>query len=165
MKRKVLNLRSFLALVFLSVCSFCIFHEVLAKEVRSTVLKPEKAKMITNQCSRQAPEKFETTWTPTEKDISELESQLKAIEKANGDTQRQEQFVKNVKDYYRQYIGLVIDGQKLIYINAFHSDSKQKNFNWKEEPVISCDGGTWFWGILYNPNKKEFFDLVFNGII
>ena len=54
-----------------------------------------------------------------------------------------------------------------MYINAFGLTDGQLREdifgNWKTSPVIICDGGTKFWGALFDVESKQFSDLKFNG--
>ena len=68
--------------------------------------------------------------------------------------------VKSLEDFYMQYAGIVVKGQRLVYINAFASDDPPEF--WKERAVIVCDGGV-DWGVLYDPANGRFFDLAVNG--
>ncbi len=58
-------------------------------------------------------------------------------------------------DYFRQYLGVIVNGKRYIYIDA--SPSK------KDEMMIVCDGGKDYWGVLYDPENKTFSELAFNG--
>lgn len=118
---------------------------------RSVLLPAEKAKDLTHQCSRKSPG-FTATWDPTAVDIAKMEANFNKIVGLNSD----------LHDFYMQYVGLVVDGKKVIYINAFKDESSSQS-NWKTIPTIVCDGGEAFWGILFDVQKGEFFDLTFNG--
>jgi hypothetical protein len=75
--------------------------------------------------------------------------------------------IKNIKDYCFQYVGLVINNKKYIYINAFQIESAHDldSFykDWKTSPVIVCDGGDSFWGVLYDLETGLFTKLSING--
>ncbi len=127
-----------------------------------TVLAPEYATAVTQQCSRNSPDDFEATWMPTEEDIAELEERLQTVETTQSTACcLPGRSVVGVENYYRQYIGIVVESRKLIYINAFRRGTETEN--WDSEPVVYCDGGDLFWGVFYDPETKEFFDLAFNG--
>lgn len=121
---------------------------------KSVVLDGQHARALLKQCSRASPSRFKATWAPSESDIKEAEAQLPTLQ------------VKDVYDYYRQYVGIVIGDRKLIYVNAFHSaflelaDLKER---WRREPVMVCDGGKAFWGAVYDPQTKKFSGLALNG--
>lgn len=65
--------------------------------------------------------------------------------------------------YHRQYIGVVVNGEQLIYGNFYPNE----NFfikNSKSQAVVICDGGPAFWGILYSPKSGVFRELMRNGV-
>jgi hypothetical protein len=65
--------------------------------------------------------------------------------------------ISNLKKYSFQYAGLIIDKKKYIYLNAFPETE------FVTTPVIVCDGGVRYWGILFNINDLNFSQLAFNG--
>jgi len=129
------------------------------------VLEGQHAQALSRQCSRDGPPGFQDTWQPSERDIKELETQLPLLEglKASLCCIKGAR-VKNVHDYYRQYVGIVVNGRKLIYINAFAISARLvSDDTWRQKPAIFCDGGDLFWGAIYDPQSKEFSQLAFNG--
>jgi hypothetical protein len=75
--------------------------------------------------------------------------------------------IKDIDKYYFQYVGIVINGKKLIYINAFkvNNEYELERFykGWKTDPVSVRDGGPSFWGAQFDLDKSEFSDLYMNG--
>jgi hypothetical protein len=134
----------------------------LCDDIKYTTLKGQKAETIAGQCSREHPPTFTDIWVPDEKTISDLESNLKKIEQLtsslccfrNGR-------ISNIQNYFRQYIGIVSKGRRLIYINAFLGPKPP--INWLTEPVMACDGGLSFWGAIFDPETGEFSQLAING--
>jgi hypothetical protein len=64
------------------------------------------------QCSRPAPRDVGSFWTPSPAEIAALEQRLpEFLLKADPEIK--------LPDYYRQYVGIVSGGRKLIYLNAF----------------------------------------------
>lgn len=136
---------------------------------QSIILDSTKAYETVRQCSRYAPT-IEGSWNPSAKQIKELESllykvyDLKAVECCLIGVE-----IIDLNEFYRQYAGIIVDGKKLIYVNAFskHSfdySSRLEKFDWKKEPYVVCDGGEFYWGVCYDPITKEFIDLAFNGV-
>jgi hypothetical protein len=148
------------------LCAVCLTPLLgfsgLAQREKSTRLPTSEAKNVTNQCSRPSPDNFTDTWQPSEAEIREMESRFPQIKKLRVKECciRGEQ-IENPERYYMQYIGIIVDGKNLIYINAF-PDSNPDEF-WKKNAVNICDGGT-AWGVLYDPKTKKFFDLAVNGV-
>lgn len=71
-------------------------------------------------------------------------------------------WVKDVGAYYRQYIGVVVDGKRWVYVNAFWEEGAPSG--WKREMEIYCDGGPASWGVLYDPVTGRFEGLAVNGV-
>ena len=76
--------------------------------------------------------------------------------------------VKDLDGYGFQYLGVTIKNKRYIYINAFYvvskKDLKEEYKNWKKEPIVVCDGGEGFWGVLFDIETLEFSELAFNGM-
>jgi hypothetical protein len=72
-----------------------------------------------------------------------------------------------LSDSYRQYIGVISHGKKLIYLNAFDksilTDSAEHR-DWRTKALIICDGGDAFWGVEFDPADNTFHNLQFNGV-
>jgi hypothetical protein len=67
--------------------------------------------------------------------------------------------------YHRQYIGFVRNGERFIYGN-FYPDSAlghDAKFDETTQPLMVCDGGPAFWGIVYRVSTKTFEEPAFNG--
>jgi hypothetical protein len=69
--------------------------------------------------------------------------------------------VKHPERYYRQYLGIIVHGRKIIYINAFCE--KPLDF-WQERFYEVCDGGGCFWGVEYDVDSGRFSNLQMNGV-
>jgi hypothetical protein len=67
----------------------------------------------------------------------------------------------SVADSYVQYVGILQNGHRYIYINGFRTDDPPAN--WRDTPVVACDGGSYFWGALYDPAAGRFSDFAVNG--
>jgi hypothetical protein len=72
--------------------------------------------------------------------------------------------IKAPLTYHRQYVGIIVGGRKLIYINAFRASSEPKRkVNFEGGWVDWCDGGTGNWGALYDTQSGNFSELRTNG--
>jgi hypothetical protein len=139
---------------------FCL--SASAQREKSAVLPASEAKRATNQCSRPSPDKFTDTWQPSEAEIKEMESRFSQIKKLRvKECCIQGEQIENPERYYMQYVGIVAEGKRLIYINAFAPIDA--NEGWKDNAVVICDGGN-AWGVLYDPKAKKFYDLAINGV-
>jgi hypothetical protein len=77
-----------------------------------------------------------------------------------------------LSEYCRQYVGVISNGRKVIYINALPVSGAEDNaidpedrMQWKKEPAIVCDGGPEFWGAEFDLLAKEFLHPEGNGAI
>ena len=99
------------------------------------VLSGEHAKRITSQCSRPGPEHFDSTWELTRSDIEILEEELEKLQNIlSKECCDPEARISNVHKYHRQYIGIIVDGKRLIYINAFRPSFLTDE--WRSEPIL-----------------------------
>jgi hypothetical protein len=125
-------------------------------------LLPESAADQANQlCSRPGPPKFKGTWKPTETDIQTMESRLPRISRLRAKSGIIGERVENPGRYYRQYLGIVIENRKFIFINAVCVDKPPEN--WRDTVVDVCDGGC-SWGVVYDIETGEFSHLEMNGV-
>jgi hypothetical protein len=131
---------------------------------RSVTLSGPMAYQIARPCSRPGPPKFDDVWEPTQADIAEMEAHFGWLRRLRSTVCcLPGAQVRNVNDYFRQYVGIVVNGRRLIYINAFAADEEPPK-SWTHHPINFCDGGTGSWGALYDPATHRFSDLAFNGI-
>jgi hypothetical protein len=133
-------------------------------EAGTVVLSLAVAPGALHQCSRATPVSVSGYWLPSATDTRRLDSDLGKLSHVSSKLCCMSGFrVVRPKSYFRQYIGVEVDGQRLIYINAFDPGIAQQ-LDWLHEPVVGCDGGTAFWGALYNPQTRSFSAVAFNGI-
>jgi len=125
-----------------------------------------KALDLVRQCSRASPGPVQGTWTPTAKQIAELDDELlpavmvQLIQRELADQGWQ------ATDYYRQYGGLIVGGQRIIYVNGFHRhivEHTPHSESWKTAAVGICDGGELAFGAEYDPEAKSLAKFQFNG--
>jgi hypothetical protein len=116
-----------------------------------------------HQCSRDTPKTDGGYWLPTASDITELELDLPSMLELR-DNHRQK-VPPRFQQFQRQYIGFTRDGQRLIYANfaSIFEDEPWKSWSLLERPVVVCDGGSSFWGVVYDPKKRQFEEPQFNG--
>lgn len=136
---------------------------VQAQNKKPAVVLPESAaQQITRPCSRPGPPKFEGTWTPTDADVQAMEARLKRISRLRSKSGIGGARIEHPDRYYRQYVGIIVGKRKMIYINALCVD-EPPSF-WRERPVIACDGGGCFWGVVYDIVTGKFSRLELNGV-
>jgi hypothetical protein len=98
-------------------------------------------------------------WTPGEAQINDLEKALPAYLR-DAAQKRSADLWQKVAPYKRQYIGIVLDDQQLIYLNAMCSVDDDR---WQTRPMIVMDGGDCFFNVTYDPASGQFSDLSING--
>jgi hypothetical protein len=107
------------------------------------------------QCSRRTPQKVSSFFTPDASHVTELEARL-------ADYLSRVKPALRFQEYSRQYVGFTKDGRQYLYGNFFRSTSSVARAS--SEPIIVCDGGESFWGVVYSLDSKTFEDIRFNGI-
>jgi hypothetical protein len=101
-------------------------------------------------------------WLPSAADVAKLEAELPAfLQSAESEWLKPDPPIwERVPDYMRQYLGIVENGEEVIYANFFCSID---DMDWHNEFVFVLDGGDCFFSVKYNPQTGEFFDLSVNG--
>lgn len=103
-----------------------------------------------DQCSRSTPT-VDSYWHAGYRDVEQAEAALK-----------QAPLLSEL--YKRQYVGVVIDDSRLLYLNAFRKGFDPDGDVSVAVPVVICDGGDSFWGALFDLERNEFLDVQYNGI-
>ncbi|CEM58581.1 hypothetical protein [Xanthomonas campestris] len=114
------------------------------------------AEQVLDTCSRDSPARqpgrITGYWAPTHQQIELLESRQDALTPT----------IAEPRDFDRQYVGVVVDGRELIYINAFKLPDSP-SLKPATTAVGACDGGAAFWGALYDPQTGAFSEIAING--
>ena len=149
----------------------CCSPDTLYKPLFSANFDSAAGPALLKQCSRSVPGKVSRFWNVANEDLLLLESHFSNIGsiKANGCC-----IVGMKMHAYKnaafQYTGIIIGNRKYIYINAFpyseitQMKSYQPGFDPAKTPIVVCDGGISFWGVLFDVETMEFSDLSFNGV-
>jgi hypothetical protein len=124
------------------------------------ILPVSAGQSLLRQCSRSSPSKVSQFWSPSLEQIQRLERALPTYLRVEGRTP----VIADTVAYHRQYVGIVVNGKRLIYGN-FYPISVSDFFDEKSTPVVVCDGGASFWGIVFEPESSEFLDLQVNGSV
>ena len=109
--------------------------------------------------SQEVDEKFER-FTPTRDEIKIADSliQFHVTEKAREYSWAEK--ISNYSSYYRQYVGYINGkGEKILFINGF---CKWES-NWRSEIISYRGGGSCFFTIKANVDKKLTYDLKVNA--
>jgi hypothetical protein len=126
--------------------------------------------LVRNRCDRAMPSP-DSPWVPDAAMIRQLEEALPAALQAALDHAMPSGSARfKVSDYYRQYGGLVVGGEKIIYVNGFHRelldslpDFPTHAMFWRTSPVEGCDGGLFLFGAEYDPSTRHVRSIRFNS--
>jgi hypothetical protein len=131
----------------------------------STVLPPDQIDVAKKQCSRPVPEGVEGGWMLTDADAAAVDLALRPVGKFTvTDHVSLPYIIIDPYSYSRQYLGVIIGGKRLVYINALPADELKPEY--LQKAFMACDGGSMFWGALYDPQTRRFFDVWANyGIL
>lgn len=107
-------------------------------------------------------------FTPTRHDIDKAESALQSdLKTLNKDLINQTStpvIHKNLKKYKRQYFGYIDqNGDRILLINCFWSKDINLSERWLKDRIVVLDGGSYYWSVKFNLDKKQLFDLDING--
>ena len=144
-------LKTSIVLLGLAIClTSCSSFELVKGNYQ--VLNGGPTPQMLRPCSRPGPPPFEGTWDPSQDVIYTLEDRIHKIHRLRA-TQccLIGERIDNVNKYFRYYVGIVVEGRRLVYITT------------GDESDV-CDGGTCCWSAVYDPESGRFFDLQFNGV-
>ena len=138
------------------------------------VLPASQAEAAGAQCSRLAPE-VEAGWAMTDADAQAVERRLhELVDEPPVDTNPVRAAAASRIDLdtsVRQYVGVVVGGRRVIYVNAFPQDMLDRDADMPSDHrlhadrrvAVVCDGGDSFWGVVFDPATGAFSGLDFNG--
>jgi len=112
-------------------------------------------------CSREVPGHVSSGWDPTPALVAEAEARLPGFVSMNRTMNGYRRPPKPLDEYYRQYVGVVIGGERFIYVNLFPRSLAEGG--WRTGYLLVCDGGAEYWSVLFDPKKLRFFSPRFNG--
>ena len=110
-------------------------------------------------------------WLPSTKETQKALAAIQAfLEKPASTNEMSNSEIKkilaNMKKYRVQFVGVVRDGNKIIWCNFFPAPRKGDGIffsNWEQQEVRVLDGGFWFWQIDYDPGTGKCAGFVSNG--
>ncbi|MFT3912297.1 MAG: hypothetical protein QM737_22915 [Ferruginibacter sp.] len=75
--------------------------------------------------------------------------------------------VFDLRNYSFQFVGVIKNSKRYIYINAFLTSSALQHikhgFCIEEQLIDVCDGGAGYWGALFDIQTKQFVFLAINS--
>jgi len=101
------------------------------------------------------------SWEPTVGDMNDVEANLAQITGLSNSDPDVYRHIDDPRAYYRQYLAVVIDGKKRVYVNALCSVDQDPN--WRKHLVVVLDGGKCYWHATFDSSTQKFSDLVING--
>ncbi len=106
------------------------------------------------------------TWVMSESDVEGVESNLHHIADIPfPNTAHKGSQIPHPEEYFRQYAGVLIDHRKIIFVNALCETAATKyETYWREKFVLVLDGGDCYWNVRYDPETKQFSQLVVSGV-
>jgi hypothetical protein len=116
------------------------------------ILPTSEGPALIHQRSRGSPTNVSGFWTPSPE-------QVLSIEKLLPDLLRKNHLKSKISDSYRQYVGIISSGRKLIYLNSIPHELP----DWRTKAVVVFDGGEAFWGVEFDPADNTFHNLGSNG--
>jgi hypothetical protein len=115
-------------------------------------------------CHEQSP--AEEIWTPTDKEAARLENDLPRLTGRTSQLTEEPEPLDDPLTYDRQYLGVVLDGRRWIYVNAFLATEEVlaiEGIDPRHDLFVICDGRADHWSVLYDPKRRRFRDLAIRG--
>jgi len=104
-------------------------------------------------------EKTEGYWTPGRDDVLVFEQRLEPyLQQAAPQTYPGP--LRELNVYQRQYVGILVDEQRVIFANFF---CNAYDTDWQREIVFVLDGGSCYFEVKYDVETDEFYDLSIHG--
>ena len=128
---------------------------------RSVLLPAHEAKAVSDRYSKEWTQKFGESWQPTQADLDGLEAGLPQIPKLEILGYGSRIHIDHPEQYYRQYVAMLVDGKKKIFVSAFCDEMPP--INWRDHLYVVIDGATCYWQALYDPTTKRFSNLRINA--
>ena len=99
-------------------------------------------------------------WVPSEAEVLEAEKRLEEFLANEGPLEVSEK----ANNYSRQYVGILINEKKALYINAFFVPGRTVP-NWRTQYIVVCDGGPNAWGDIPQWDRKIYCSLIGNRAV
>jgi len=127
-----------------------------APAAESVILSADQTQAVTQQCARAVPQGIEGTWQLDQSDAEKLDVEVRHLPSQNvGDA-----IIRMPYTSERQYLGVVIGGKYLVYINGYPPGTMQALGG---RTVVTCGRGSAYWGALYDPKTRQFSQFEANS--
>ena len=128
-----------------------------------TILPEAEGLVIAQLCSRRHPSAIEGVWTPDAQLVERLDRRLgPLLQGAMALVPRPRSNVTNASQYYRQYVGLIVGGRRLVYLTGFIAIGLPLPA-WRMRVIDGCDGGAMHFGVEFDVTLDRFQNLAFNA--
>ena len=121
------------------------------------ILPVSEGKRLLHPCSRAVPKHVSAFWEPTEKNIDALDMRILPY---LGSIAQAGTALPPAESYDRQYVGIVVRGKKLIYVNFFPRAFRESDPT--HHVIDICDGGPRHWALIFDPSDGTFSGLSFS---
>ena len=139
----------------------------IAEPPQTVVLDSAALSDVLHPCSRQAPTNVTGVWSPSLAEVRRADSLVTAeLALRLGEIPRLAPWHPSTSDYYRQYVGLLIGGHKVVYVNGFLRATVhdyQDSLAWRHSYVVVCDGGEGYFGAEVWLPENAVRAFAFNG--
>jgi hypothetical protein len=130
----------------------------------------KKGVIVTQAFLRTSGLSAEGFWKPKRSQLKEIERALPIFLRKEKESRPSlaelSQVVALAPKYRRQYVGMILNGRKVIWINCIPrkpDDGVDPFEKWNSELVDVSDGGPNFWGVVYDTERHSFDKLIVNG--
>jgi hypothetical protein len=150
--------RLFCMAVYLSALS-CSFsppphHEEVKPIIEYTVLWGQKSEQVFKQCSRPAPQ-VTGLFTPSSMQVDTLFGDLLKCRK-----ETEKKLPLPLEKYFYQAVGF---NESLVYLNCIAMDDFHGIPDWRAVPIVVCQRGDLYWGMVYNIQTRTFDQFLTNS--
>lgn len=126
---------------------------------RVAILPADAGPDLLHQCSRSTVSDPDSFFVPTRSEVAAIEAALPSFLARPGVRAPK----APLSEFYRQYVGVVAKGKRLVYAAFFHESARSDLYDWRTKAVNVCDGGDSFWGIVFDVDAGRFEPPDFNG--
>lgn len=139
----------------------CASNQILPKNV--FILPISAGPELMKQCSRDTPQNVTEFWELGIGQVDDFDHRIddffyqRHLKGWKSNTE-------DLKNFHRQYLGIVTDGKRLIY-GSFYDPIDYDSGIEAAKAQIWCDGGPDVFGLEYDPTQKKILDMQMNGPI
>ena len=105
-------------------------------------------------------------WSPDAQVIAPLKDEVRAEYDRNVIAYEKDHGTRHPtwSDYSFQYQGIVWEGKKVVFVNAYCRRASDPGFDATKRMLIVADGGPCYFHVLYEPSTHTFYKFGFNGV-